>query len=173
MGKRSLFVELPAGSTGNGIRLDRKGNLLIADYTGHNILKVDVFLKEVSVYAHSDSMNQPNDLAIRSSSGTLFASDPDWSASTGQLWRIDTTGEVVLLEKNMGTTNGIELSTDEKYLYVNESEQRKVWAYTIFLRNGDNQQQTPADRIPGPRDWTECGVMRKETFISHAMAKAP
>jgi sugar lactone lactonase YvrE len=31
----------------------------------------------------------------------------------------------------MGTTNGIELSPDEKTLYVNESVQRKVWAFDV------------------------------------------
>ena len=31
----------------------------------------------------------------------------------------------------MGTTNGIELSPDEKTLYVNESEQRTLWAYDV------------------------------------------
>jgi sugar lactone lactonase YvrE len=31
----------------------------------------------------------------------------------------------------MGTTNGIEVSPDEKTLYVNESVQRKVWAYDL------------------------------------------
>ena len=32
----------------------------------------------------------------------------------------------VLLEKEMGTTNGIEVSHDGKKLYVNESVQRKI-----------------------------------------------
>ena len=31
----------------------------------------------------------------------------------------------------MGTTNGIEVSPDDKLLYVNESVQRKVWVYDI------------------------------------------
>ena len=31
----------------------------------------------------------------------------------------------------MGTTNGIEVSPDGKTLYVNESKQRNVWAFTI------------------------------------------
>ncbi len=31
----------------------------------------------------------------------------------------------------MGTTNGIELSPDEKILYVNESIQQNVWAYDV------------------------------------------
>ena len=31
----------------------------------------------------------------------------------------------------MGTTNGIEVSPGEKHLYVNETVQRKVWAYDL------------------------------------------
>jgi sugar lactone lactonase YvrE len=31
----------------------------------------------------------------------------------------------------MGTVNGIEVSPDNKYLYVNESVQRKVWKYDL------------------------------------------
>lgn len=129
-GKASLFVDLPEGSTGNGIRFNRKGEMLIADYTGHNILKVDMDTKEISVIAHNDTMNQPNDIAI-SDTDILFASDPNWENSTGQLWRIDTAGKFTLLEANMGTTNGIEVSPDNKTLYVNESVQRNVWAYDL------------------------------------------
>ena len=129
-GKASLFVILPEGSIGNGIRFNGNGDMLIADYTGHNILKIDMDTKEVSVFAHNDKMNQPNDIAI-SDTDILFASDPDWKNSTGQLWRIDTDGKVTLLEGDMGTTNGIEVSPDNKTLYVNESDQRNVWAYDL------------------------------------------
>lgn len=129
-GQSSLFITLPEGSTGNGIRINKEGHLFVADYTGHNVLRIDPFLKKISVHAHSSQMNQPNDLTI-ASDGTLYASDPNWKESTGQLWRIDTDGTVTLLEKEMGTTNGIELSPDERTLYVNESVQRKVWAYDL------------------------------------------
>ena len=129
-GESSLFVKLPEGSTGNGIRLNRKGDLFIADYTGHNILKINASTKVITVHAHEPAMNQPNDVAIRSDD-VLFASDPNWSESTGQIWRIDLDGKTSLLEDNMGTTNGIELSPDEKTLYVNESVQRNVWAYDL------------------------------------------
>ncbi len=129
-GKTSLFLTLPEGSTGNGIRFNSEGDMLIADYTGHNILKVDMDTKKIDVFAYNDTMNQPNDIAI-SDSDILFASDPDWENSTGQLWRIDTDGKCTLLEGNMGTTNGIEVSPDNKTLYVNESEQRHVWAYDL------------------------------------------
>ena len=129
-GDSSIFIELPNGSIGNGIRFNSGGEMLIADYTNHNILKVDMTGKQLSVYAHDSMMNQPNDIAI-DSKDRLYASDPSWKAGTGRIWRIDTDSKMSLLEDNMGTTNGIEVSPDEKSLYVNESVQRKVWAYDL------------------------------------------
>jgi sugar lactone lactonase YvrE len=110
--------------------------MYVADYSGHNVLKIDPETKAVSVYAHSDKMNQPNDIAI-ARSGVIYASDPNWKDSTGNLWKVATDGTVSLLEANMGTTNGVEVSTDEKHLYVNESVQRKVWKYDIETKTGN------------------------------------
>ena len=129
-GDSSVFVELPTGSIGNGIRFNSAGFMFIADYTNHNVLKVDMDTRDISVHAHEPTMNQPNDLAI-GANDILYASDPNWNASTGQIWRVDTDGEVTLLETDMGTTNGIEVSPDERVLYVNESAQRNVWAYDL------------------------------------------
>ena len=129
-GTASVFIELPTGSIGNGIRFNSEGFMFIADYTNHNVLKVDMETREISVHAHEPTMNQPNDLAI-GANDMLYASDPNWGESAGQIWRVDTDGKVTLLEADMGTTNGIEVSPDEKVLYVNESAQRNVWAYDL------------------------------------------
>ncbi|MCZ6677747.1 MAG: SMP-30/gluconolactonase/LRE family protein [Candidatus Poribacteria bacterium] len=129
-GECSVFVELPNGSIGNGIRFNQAGSMLIADYTNHNILKVDMVTRAISVHAHEPSMNQPNDIAI-GTNDILYASDPNWPNSTGQIWRIGTDGQVTLLETDMGTTNGIEVSPDGRTLYVNESVQRNIWAYDL------------------------------------------
>ena len=129
-GKTEVYITLPGNSTGNGIVFDRKGFMYIADYVGHNIRKVDPATRAITVHAHNDKMNQPNDLAI-ADDGTLYASDPNWNKGTGQLWRIDTDGKTTRLAENMGTTNGIDLSPDGTTLYVNESAQRNIWAFTI------------------------------------------
>ena len=129
-GSADVYVTLPQGSTGNGIRFDTAGNFFVADYTGHNVLKVDSITRNVSTLAHNDEMNQPNDLAI-APDGTLYASDPAWETSTGQLWRIDMDGTTTRIAKNMGTTNGIEVSPDGTTLYVNESVQRNIWAFDL------------------------------------------
>ena len=129
-GECGVFVQLPGDSTGNAIRFNTKGFMFIADYVGHNILRVDMKTRQITTYAHESRMSQPNDLAI-GANDILYASDPNWGKSTGQLWRIDTDGKVTLLEGDMGTTNGIEVSSDERTLYVNETVQRKVWAYDL------------------------------------------
>lgn len=129
-GSGEIFVSLPDSSIGNSIQFNSKGNMYLPDFKGHNVLEVDPKTKKVSVYIHSDRFHQPNDLCINSKD-QLYASDPDWKNSTGQIWRIDKGGKMVLLETNMGTTNGIELSPDEKTLYVNESIQRKIWKYDV------------------------------------------
>jgi sugar lactone lactonase YvrE len=126
-GAASIFIELPEGSIGNGIRFDSRGNMLIADYTNHNILKVDMATKKISVFAHESKMNQPNDIAI-DTKDRLYASDPDWKKGTGRIWRIDTDGKFTILD-SLGTANGIEVSPNEKTLYVNAS--RKLWAYDL------------------------------------------
>ncbi len=129
-GKSELWVTLPGKSTGNGIVFDRAGAMYVADYVGHNVLKIDPKTKAITVFAHDDGMNQPNDLAIAPDE-TLYASDPSWKDGTGQLWRIDRAGKTTRVAKDLGTTNGIEVSPDGKTLFVNESVQRNVWAFPI------------------------------------------
>ena len=127
-GEGSVFIELPKGSIGNGSRFDSNGNMLIADYTMHNILKVDMVSKSVSVFAHESNMTQPNDIAI-DSKNRIYASDPDFKSNKGRVWLIDTDGSVILLDSLDGAANGIEVSINEKKLYVCTG--RKLWAYNL------------------------------------------
>ncbi|MFO1093714.1 MAG: SMP-30/gluconolactonase/LRE family protein [Planctomycetaceae bacterium] len=140
-GESSIFVSLPGNSVGNGIRFSRDGRMFIADYVNHNIFTCGPDGSDLKVFAHHDDMNQPNDIAI-TSTGVLYASDPAWGKGTGQLWRIDTDGTVTLAAPNLGTTNGIEVSPDNKTLWVTESNERRVYGYTIDERGnlGDKRQ---------------------------------
>jgi sugar lactone lactonase YvrE len=133
-GNASLFVELPEGSIGNGIRFSRAGDMFIADYKQHNVLKVDMTTRDVTVFAHEDAMHQPNDLAI-CDDDTLFASDPDWANTAGQVWRIDPDGSVSRFATDMGTANGIEVSPDQRVLYVAESRQRRIVRIALNARH--------------------------------------
>jgi sugar lactone lactonase YvrE len=130
LGKAEVFLTLPGKSTGNGIVFTPEGIMYVADYVEHKIWRIDPKTKEFEVFAHEPKMSQPNDLAI-APDGTLYASDPDWKASTGRVWKIDILGNVTLQAEGLGTANGIEVSPDGKWLYVNESAQRNVWKFPI------------------------------------------
>ncbi len=129
-GTVELYANLPEGSTGNSIQFNSEGNMFIADFTGHNILQLDTKNRSVSVYCHEEKFNQPNDICLNKM-GIIFASDPDWKNGRGQIWKIGTDKKAVLLKGDMGTTNGICLSPDERILYVNESVQRNIWAFDV------------------------------------------
>ena len=140
LGLGEVFLKLPGKSTGNGIVFDPDGNMLIADYVEHKVWKVEMGSKKISVLFHDPAMNQPNDLAI-APNGTIYASDPDWMNSKGQVWYIDRQGNGRVVAADMGTTNGIEVSPDGKWLYVNESVQRKIWKFEIQADGSLGAQQ--------------------------------
>jgi signal peptidase len=81
-------------------------------------------------------MNQPNDLTL-ARNGTIYASDPNWKGHSGQIWRITKAadglvqGQVMTAPRDMGTTNGIDLSPDKHTLYVGESLTGELWAYDL------------------------------------------
>ncbi|OYW11926.1 MAG: gluconolactonase, partial [Planctomycetales bacterium 12-60-4] len=92
-GQGELFVTLPGKSTGNGIVFDAAGKMYVADYVEHNVLRIDLATKSIEVYAHDPAMNQPNDLAI-APNGVIYASDPSWAKSTGQIWKAGLDGKL-------------------------------------------------------------------------------
>ena len=191
-GVGEVFIELSKGSVGNGIRFDSAGDFYIADYAGHNILHGNSKTRKISVHAHNDTMNQPNDLAI-TADGTLFASDPNWSKGTGQVWRIDPDGTTSKVAENLGTTNGIEVGPDGQTLYVNESQQRKIWAFTITrtgeLTNKRLLKQFPDHGFDGMRCdvdgnlyvtrvmekglWSSCPPRERSSKKSRCWARGP
>lgn len=128
-GRVEKYIDLPEGSTANSIKFDPEGNMYLADFTEHNVLKITPE-KQISPYYHSNDFNQPNDI-VRSDKGWIYASDPNWAAGSGRIWLVKGQDEGQIVADSLGTTNGIALSPDEKYLYINESVQLKVWRYRI------------------------------------------
>jgi signal peptidase len=130
-----LFATLPAGSVGVSIRFGADGRMFVADYKGHNIFVFERGASERRVYFHSDQFNQPNDMAL-ARDGTIYASDPYFKRRSGQVWRIMPDGDagrgtVMASPRKLTTTNGIDLSPDERILYVAESATNEIWAYRL------------------------------------------
>lgn len=129
-GECHLFLELPEGSVGNSIQSYGDG-LIVADYVGHRILQIETSVDVTSTLVESKAFNQPNDLAVHPTLKVIYASDPDWNKSSGKLWRWDKKNGLVCLEENIGTANGVCVSQDGYFLYLNESVQRNIWRYRL------------------------------------------
>ena len=93
-GKGGIFIELADSSDGNGLRFNSKGDLLVADYTRHNILKVDMATKQVSVYAQCNY--EPTQRYCHRQQRPLIQGIPNWKAGTGRIWRIDNDGKATI-----------------------------------------------------------------------------
>ncbi|KAJ1900482.1 hypothetical protein LPJ66_001437 [Kickxella alabastrina] len=117
----------------NGMRFNigRDGvqEAYLGDLTNHRVVRVRDPGNKGSfgyseTFCQSPGMLQPNDLAIAHSTGRLFLSGMRFKANSvvgdGDLWTCDSNG----VATKLGTfhrTNGIEVSPDEKTLYVSES----------------------------------------------------
>ena len=149
------FVQLPEGSVGNGLRIASSGSVFVADTKGRKVLKYDPLLGETTVHASHPDMVAPNDLAI-TSGDVLYVSDPDWEEGTGQVFRVDPDGRAEKILPGLGTTNGIEINPDESILYVNESEQRKIWAFDLDASGAASGKRLFASFDAGGLDGMRC-----------------
>ncbi|GGC00829.1 SMP-30/gluconolactonase/LRE family protein [Dyadobacter sediminis] len=169
-GNASFFVTLPKGSTGNGIRFGDANTFYVADFTGHNVLKVNLITKETTVFANEPKMNQPNDLAI-TASGHIFCSDPNWKENTGQIWHVSPDGKTKIAAENMGTTNGIDISPDEKKLYVNESVQKNVWVFDLSEDGTLSNKKLLYHFEDGGMDGMRCDILGNLYIARHGVGE--
>ena len=139
----------PSGSTGyapsfsdggigaNGLAFDENGNIILCQHGDRRLAftpnlssKNPKFTTIVDNFA-GKRFNSPNDLAI-SKSGDIYFTDPPYGfknfsdkyreISFNGVYKYSTSGEVFLISKEMSRPNGIALSLDEKYIYVNNSD---------------------------------------------------
>lgn len=134
----------PSGQGTNGLMMSLEGKLLMADHGSRSLFEVDLQTMEKKVLAgqfDGKRFNSPNDLAVSRVRWphAVFFTDPPYGLK-GQddsplkelefngVYRLDSSGEVVLLDDTMARPNGIVLSPDEKTMYVANSQKgNSVW----------------------------------------------
>ncbi|KAJ1993096.1 hypothetical protein GGI25_002982 [Coemansia spiralis] len=118
----------------NGIRfhVDSSGaqEAYLADVVNHRVVRVKGSGNKQSppgaeTFCQSSDILQPNDLAIAHSTGRLFLSGMKYTSDSvigdGDLWTCDSAGTATRLGL-FYRTNGIEVSPDEKVLYLSEAK---------------------------------------------------
>jgi gluconolactonase len=122
----------------NGLTLDAQGRLTINEHGNHRVTRLEKNGQLTVLADRYDGkrLNSPNDLVYRSN-GTLYFTDPPFGLPkffddrrkelpfSGVYCVRD--GELKLVSKSLSGPNGLAFSPDEKYLYVdNWDEKRKV-----------------------------------------------
>jgi len=135
----------------NGLLLNAKGELIIMQHGDRRISKMDAPLNNpketyipIAVAYKNQKLNSPND-AVFDTLGNLYFTDPPYGLPKGLhdenkelsfqgVYCLLTTGEVVLLDKELKFPNGIGIAPDGKTLYVAVSnpEDAAWYAYDIL-----------------------------------------
>jgi gluconolactonase len=167
----------------NGMTLDSRGRLTVSGHAQRDVWRLEQMDPKAQVTILADSyqgkrLNSPNDLAYKSN-GDLYFTDPPYGLPTldkdptkqlqiNGVYRIpgalsqkpgappDRT-HLQLLVTDLPRPNGICFSPDEKYLYVNNSEPKKLWMrYTVkadgTLTDGKVFFDATSDTRPGAPD---------------------
>ena len=146
-------------SGSNGMTLDSQGRLTVAGHAQRDVYRFESLSLNAPITILADSykgkkLNSPNDLVYRSD-GSLYFTDPPYGLRTQKdndpekqlkvngVYRIPhaleqkpgsqpANSELELLISDLPRPNGIAFSPDEKYLYVDSTEPKKIWMrYTV------------------------------------------
>jgi gluconolactonase len=138
----------------NGMTLDRQGRLTVAGHAHRDVWRLELLDAGAQVTVLADSyegkkLNSPNDVVYKSD-GSLYFTDPPYGLPTqgdsdpikelqvNGVYRIPKAldqkpggapahDQLQLLVKDLPRPNGIAFSPDEKYLYVDNSQPKKLW----------------------------------------------
>jgi len=130
----------PSGNS-NGLALDKKGNILLAEHGNRRISRMyrNGNIEVVAERYQGKRFNSPNDLVVRSD-GSIFFTDPPYGLPGGMngpnaelnfcgIYEITPKGDVLLINKKLNKPNGIALSRDEEILFVADTEQNAIFKF--------------------------------------------
>ncbi len=154
-----------AGS--NGLSMDHRGRLLIANSGGRSLDRVDLATAKRTVLVDrykGKRFNSPNDMHV-AKSGAIYFTDPPYGLLNGDdspakelphngVYRWTEGGEAVLLDGSLTRPNGIAMTPDERKLYVSVSDEkaRRIMVYDLDARGMPTGSRVflDASAMPGP-----------------------
>lgn len=139
----------------NGLLLDKNGSLVLCQHGNRGMARMEAPLdnpkpafKMLATHFEGKKLNSPND-AVYHSNGDLYFTDPPYGLEKNMddpgkelpfqgVYRLEESGTVHLLTKELSRPNGIAFSPDEKTLYVANSDPDKaIWMAYEVQSNGN------------------------------------
>ncbi len=142
-----------AGS--NGMVVDAKGRLIVADSGSRCVATVDLKTRKKTILAdryEGKRFNSCNDVALHGN-GTIYFTDPPYGLADGDtsplkeldfngVFRIDPEGQVNLVANDLSRPNGVGVSPDQQTLYVSMSDEKRphILAYPLDIEGGASDE---------------------------------
>jgi gluconolactonase len=168
----------------NGMTLDVKGRLTVAGHAQRDVYRFESLDPKGPITVLADSyqgkkLNSPNDLVYKSDGSLYFTdppygfrtqsdTDPDKQLKVNGVYRLAHALEqkpgaappaLQLLVSDLTRPNGIAFSPDEKYLYVNNSEPKKIWMrYRVQADGTVGEPKLLYDATADPRPGSPDGM---------------
>ena len=157
--------ELIALGDPDGNTYDRQHRLIDCASVLRAIIAIskDGQYKVLAEHFEGKKLNSPNDV-ILGPDGALYFTDPTLDLVKGEkqeipfqgVYRLDKTGKLTLLTKELTQPNGLAFSPDGKKFYVDDSEQRNIRVYDVAvngsLTNGRIFGEEPGGKGEGVPD---------------------
>lgn len=133
-----LSVYIDGSGNSNGLCLNSNGQLVLAQHGSRQIgIYEDGTIKTLVSNYNGKKFNSPNDLCLRKSTGAIFFTDPAYGIEPkdeelgfyGVYCIPNGTNHAILLVDSLKKPNGIALSQDDWYLYVCDSETKRILRY--------------------------------------------
>ncbi|WP_459976138.1 SMP-30/gluconolactonase/LRE family protein [Nocardioides pyridinolyticus] len=156
----------------NGSTLDREGRLLTCEHATSRLVRrnLDGTLTVVADRFEGKELNSPNDVIV-ARDGTIYFTDPlygrgsmygvlrdpelDWRG----VYRISPDGDRIdLVAADFDGPNGLCLSPDERFLYVNDTERRHIRRFAVDrgeIRGGEVWAEVTGEGVGVP-DGMKC-----------------
>ena len=135
--KRTVHKYLDIGPAGTVLRAD--GHLLVCDNKYKALLDVapDGIVRVVVEQFEGKPLRSLNDLTV-DARGNVYWTDPDGSTAanpTGRVFRVRPDGRVDLVASGLAFPNGLDVDPQSKYLYLIESQSKKILRYELPADN--------------------------------------
>lgn len=152
----------------NGNTLDRQGRLLTCEHATSRVTRAERDGSVVVMASHYNGkeLNSPNDIVVRSDNGIYFTDpnsgrEPRVGVPRGKelpfqgVYRVNMDGSLILLVDDFSKPNGLCFSTDEKRLFINDTDRQHIRVFDVredgTLANGRLWAELTVD-LPGVAD---------------------
>lgn len=169
----------PSGNA-NGLAIDGAGRLYACEGGQRRVTRTDGAVTPIASTFNGQPFNQPNDVIVRSD-GTVYFTDPNYTGQPGsqpkeRVYRLTgaatPAAALTVVDDTLARPNGIALSPDERFLYVNARGPNRVMRFAIEADGSLGPAMKLID-LPGSPDGMGTGHRRQHLRVQREQRRAP